>query len=65
MKMHDVLMTRNMQMPEIPIYDTCQNITHILFPQPIFPFPIMHVYIQLFLGRFLEAKKQKYCYFIL
>jgi len=50
---------------EIPIYDICQNIRRILFPQPILPFPIMFVYIQLFLSRFLEAKKQKHCYILL
>jgi hypothetical protein len=65
MKMHDVLMTRNMQMQTDPYIWHMPKHSRILFPQPGLCFPIMLVYIQLFLGRFLEAKKLKYCYILL
>ena len=65
MKMHDVLMTRNMQMHTDPYIGHMPKHSRILFPQPVLNFPIMLVYIQLLLGRFLETKEQKYCYILL
>jgi hypothetical protein len=65
MKKHDVLITKNMQMQRDPYIWQMPKHSRFLFPQPVLLFPIMLVYIQLLLGTFVEAKKQKYCYILL